>query len=65
MIGTQTTLPFGKPEEVAEAVAEIYGLAAKGARCIVAPTHVIEPDIPWDNLEALAKATLHPFSPPP
>jgi len=63
MIGTQTTLPFGKPEGVTDAVKEIYELAAQGARCIVGPTHVIEPDVPWANLEALVKSTLHPCYP--
>jgi uroporphyrinogen decarboxylase len=63
MIGTQTTLPFGKPEGIIEAVGEIYQLAAEGARCIVGPTHVVEPDVPWANLEALVSATLHPRFP--
>lgn len=62
MIGTQSTLPFGKPEGVTDAVEEIYGLANKGARCIIGPTHVIEPDVPWTNLEALVEATLKPCS---
>lgn len=60
MIGTQTTLPFGKPEAVADAVSEIYALAAEGARCVIGPTHVIEPDVPWENIEALVNATLEP-----
>jgi len=60
MIGTQTTLPFGKPQNVVDAVRNIYQLAAEGARCVIGPTHVIEPDVPWPNLEALVSSTLHP-----
>jgi uroporphyrinogen decarboxylase len=60
MIGTQTTLPFGAPAGVKDAVNEIYSLAKQGARCVIGPTHVVEPDVPWANLEALAHATLFP-----
>lgn len=56
MIGTQTTLPFGKPEDVRMAVAEIYELADTGARCVIAPSHVVEPEVPLENLVALVDA---------
>lgn len=58
MIGTQTTLPFGSPAAVTAAVHNIYAMAAIGARCIVGPTHVVEPDVPLPNLQALVDAVL-------
>lgn len=56
MIGTQTTMPLGKPEDVCRAVAQLVDLAREGIRIICAPTHVIEPDVPFENLLALARA---------
>lgn len=56
MIGTQTTMPFGTPDDVRTAVAECRRLFQAGARTIVAPTHVLEPDVPWENIVALVEA---------
>lgn len=56
MIGTQTTMPFGRPSDVREAVAKVLQWAERGARLIVAPTHVLEPDVHWENIEALYAA---------
>jgi uroporphyrinogen decarboxylase len=56
MIGTQTTMPFGSPDDVRAAVAECAEFAREGAAVIVAPTHVLEPDVPWENIEALVCA---------
>jgi uroporphyrinogen decarboxylase len=56
MVGTQTTMPFGTPDEVRAVVAECARFAREGAGIVVAPTHVLEPDVPWENIEALADA---------
>lgn len=56
LIGTQTTMPFGSPDDVREAVERCRRLHAEGARVIVAPTHVVEPDVPWENLIAFVNA---------
>lgn len=56
MIGTQTTMPFGSPDDVRAAVERCRRLHANGARVIVAPTHVLEPDVPWENIAAFAEA---------
>ena len=56
MIGTQTTMPFGSSCEVQEAVGTCEKWIRRGARMIIAPTHVIEPDVPWSNVIALAEA---------
>lgn len=55
MVGTQTTMPFGTPSDVGAAVEELRGLARGGARIIVSPTHAIEPDVPWENLNTLLR----------
>ena len=56
MIGTQTTMPFGTPGDVRAAVARCRSLHENGARLIVAPTHVLEPDVPWENITAFVEA---------
>lgn len=56
MIGTQTTMPFGTPDDVRKVVAEIAELHSKGARLVAAPTHVLEPDVPWENIVAFVDA---------
>lgn len=55
MIGTQTTMPFGTPEDVRAAVRHVRSWTRRGIRAIVAPTHVLEPDVPWENIVALAE----------
>jgi uroporphyrinogen decarboxylase len=56
MVGTQTTMPFGTPDRVRAVVEQIAGFARHGAAVIAAPTHVVEPDVPWDNIVALVDA---------
>ena len=56
MVGTQTTMPFGSPADVQAIVAECAHYARQGARVIIAPTHVLEPDVPWENIQALTDA---------
>ena len=56
MIGTQTTMPFGSPEDVRAAVQTCEDWIHKGARMMIAPTHVLEPDVPWENIQALNDA---------
>lgn len=56
MIGTQTTMPFGTPDDVRAAVARCRHLYENGARIMVSPTHVLEPDVPWENITAYVEA---------
>lgn len=54
MVGTQSTMPFGTPDDVRRRVREIAALHLDhGARIMIAPTHVIEPDVPFANILAL------------
>jgi uroporphyrinogen decarboxylase len=55
-IGTQTTLPFGSPADIVAAVRLCADWVKRGAAIMVSPTHVIEPDVPWANVQALVDA---------
>jgi len=56
LVGTQSTMPFGTPHDVRQQVARCAAWARAGASIIVAPTHVLEPDVPWDNIRAFVDA---------
>ncbi len=55
-IGTQTTMPFGTPEEVRARVKEVIAKYGQRGGLFVSPTHVLEPDVPIANIEAFADA---------
>ena len=55
-IGTQTTMPFGTPGEVKAAVHRNLGIAGEKGGLLIAPTHVLEPDVPWENIMAFVEA---------
>jgi uroporphyrinogen decarboxylase len=55
-IGTQTTMPFGTPEEVKATIKERIKTVGQGGGLLLAPTHVIEPDVPWENVLAFFEA---------
>jgi uroporphyrinogen decarboxylase len=54
-IGTQTTMPYADPDGVARDVRRmIETLGPTGY--FPCPTHVLEPDVPWDNILAFLRA---------
>lgn len=55
-LGTQTTMPFGTPEEVKKECKRLIENVGKGGGLLLAPTHVIEPEVPFENLEAYIDA---------
>jgi len=55
-LGTQTTLPFGSPEEVRQMVHRNLGIAGKKGGLLCSPTHMVEPEVPWANLMAYVAA---------
>jgi uroporphyrinogen decarboxylase len=57
-IGTQTTMPFGTAEEVRRETRSLINNVGKGGGLLVAPTHVVEPEVPWDNILALVEETV-------
>lgn len=55
-IGTQTTMPFGTPDEVRVSVREMKQKVGAGGGLVVAPTHLLEPEVPWENIIAFIEA---------
>jgi uroporphyrinogen decarboxylase len=55
-MGTQTTMPFGSPEEVARVVRERIETIGAGGGLVLAPTHVLQPDVSWENILAFFDA---------
>jgi uroporphyrinogen decarboxylase len=55
-VGTQTTMPFGTPDEVRKEVFKNLDIAGDKGGLLVAPTHMLEPKVPLENLIAYIKA---------
>lgn len=55
-VGTQTTMPFGTPDEVRATVKHLIETVGLGGGLLLAPTHVLEPDVPWENVLAFFEA---------
>jgi uroporphyrinogen decarboxylase len=55
-IGTQTTMPFGTPEDVRQEVKHRIETVGKNGGLVLGPTHSLEPDVPWENIVALYEA---------
>ena len=54
-VGTQTTLPFGTAEEVRAKVKLYCEEVGKGGGLWIAPTHLVEPEVPWENILAFVE----------
>lgn len=55
-LGTQTTMPFGTRDEIFEKCRRLIEEVGKGGGLLLAPTHVIEPEVPFENVEAFLQA---------
>ena len=55
-IGTQSTMPFGTPEKVRAVVKERIETVGKGGGFLIAPSHILEPEVPWENVIAFIEA---------
>jgi len=55
-IGTQSTMPWGTPEEVKQVVRERVKTLGYDGALILAPTHVLEPEVPIANIDAFVEA---------
>jgi uroporphyrinogen decarboxylase len=55
-VGTQTTMPYGTPAEVKACVRRLFETVGKGGGFLCAPSHVLEPEVPWENVEAFIEA---------
>ncbi len=61
-VGTQTTMPFGSPEEVKKVTQRNLEIAGDNGGLLCCPTHLLEPEVPWANIMAYIEAC-RDFSP--
>lgn len=55
-VGTQSTMPFGTPDEVKAVVRRNLEIAGEAGGLLCTPTHLLEPEVPWENIEAYVEA---------
>lgn len=55
-IGLQHTMPFGTPDDVRKEVKERIETVGKDGGLVIAPTHVLAPEVPIENITALVEA---------
>ena len=55
-LGTQHLMPFGTPQQVKEEVRRNLGMAGAKGGLFCCPTHILEPEVPWANIEAYVEA---------
>ncbi len=51
-IGTQTTMPWGTPDEVRQVCQKMMQEVGRGGGLGLAPTHILEPEVRWANIQA-------------
>jgi uroporphyrinogen decarboxylase len=57
-IGTQQLLPYGTKEEVRRVTyGRLEKCSAEGG-IVIGPTHLVEPEVPWENLMAIKEAVI-------
>ncbi len=55
-LGTQQLLPYGTKEEVKRVTLERLEKCGNKGGIVVGPTHLVEPEVPWENLMAIIEA---------
>ncbi len=55
-IGTQSTMPWGSVDDVRARVREVIEKYGRDGGLIISPTHVLEPEVPLENIDALFEA---------
>ena len=55
-VGTQTTMPYGTPDDVEKCVRNMIKGCGENGGLIIGPTHVLEPDVPWENFITFIKS---------
>ena len=56
-IGTQRLMPFGTPLQVRAEVRRVKEVLGRDGGLLIAPTHILEPDVPWENILAFVDAS--------
>jgi uroporphyrinogen decarboxylase len=59
-IGTQSTMPFGTVDEVRRVVRRNREKLGYDGALVLAPTHVLEPEVPLENIEAFREEAARP-----
>lgn len=54
-LGTQSTLPFGSSADVEEHCERLLKARINRGGLILAPTHIVEPEVPLENVEAFVR----------
>ncbi|HUX96559.1 MAG TPA: uroporphyrinogen decarboxylase family protein [Bacteroidales bacterium] len=55
-LGTQQLLPYGSKDEVKRVALSRLELCGSKGGIVIGPTHMVEPEVPWDNLVAITDA---------
>ncbi len=55
-MGTQSTMPWGTPDDVRARVKELIDKYGRDGGLLISPTHVLEPEVPLANIDAFAEA---------
>jgi uroporphyrinogen decarboxylase len=55
-IGTQSTMPWGKPADVRARVKYLIDTIGRNGGLFISPTHILEPEVPLENIDALFDA---------
>lgn len=55
-LGTQSTLPFGTPDDVRRDIKARCEIVGRDGGLLIAPTHMVEPEVPWENLVAFVES---------
>lgn len=55
-VSVQETLPKGTPKDVEQEVKLRIETVGKGGGLLIAPSHVLQPDTPWENIVAFFQA---------
>jgi uroporphyrinogen decarboxylase len=55
-VGTQTTFPHASVQELKAVVKERIGTVGAGGGLLIAPTHKLQPEVPWQSIVAFFEA---------
>ena len=58
-IGTQTTMPFGTADDVRSVIRDRIATLGQDGALILSPTHVLEPEVPIENIMAFIEEATH------
>jgi len=58
-IGVQSVMPHGNPDEVRARVKETINILGKEGGYLIAPAHILDPSVPWENVIAFIDAVRH------